>query len=124
MWKKTGRRLEEEGKKRKMELHIETSEGGFHQSMQLHVGRQLLDADSLERALGADDGRIGGRSKKMGFGAQASERVVDEYLCLRGAAEYGDHDGGRRTQVTVCEQVPDYVFLLPPAGEDAGAKCQ
>ena len=55
--KKTGRGR----KKRKRELHIETSEGGFHQGMQLYVGRQLLDSVSLEGALGADDGRIGGR---------------------------------------------------------------
>ena len=121
----TGRRLEEEeGKKRKRELRIETSEGGFHQGMQLHVGRQLLDSVSLEGAPGADDERIGGRSKKMGFGAQASEHVVHEYLCLRGARKYIDHDGGRGTQVTVCEQVPDSGLLLPPKGEDAGAKCQ
>ena len=60
----------------------------------------------------------------MWFGTQASDPVVDEYLCLRGAREYGDHDGGRGTQVTVCEQVPDYGFLLPLAGEDAGASCQ
>ena len=114
----TGRRLEqEEGKKRKRELHIETREGGFHQAMQLYVGRQLLDSVSLEKAPGADDEGIGGRSKKMGFGTQASDPVVDEYLCLRGAREYGDHDGGRGTQVTVCEQVQESGLLLPPEGK-------
>ena len=96
MWKKTGRRLEEEeGKKRKRELRIETSERGLNQGMQLHVGGQLLDSVSLERARGADDERIGGRTKKMAFRAQASEPVVDEYLCLRGPRECGDHGGGR-----------------------------
>ena len=42
-WKKTGRRLEEEeGKKRKMELHTETSEGGFHQRMQALCGQTIV----------------------------------------------------------------------------------
>ena len=92
--------------------------------MQLYVGRQLLDSVSLDRAPGAAEERIGGRSKKMGFGAQASESVVDEYMCLQGAGKHGDHDGGRGTQVTACEQVQDSGFLLPPELEDAGAKCQ
>ena len=61
---------------------------------------------------------------RIWFGAQASDPVVHAYLCLRGARECGDHDGGRGTQVTVCEQVPDSGLLLPPGGEDAGAKCQ
>ena len=107
-----------------MELHIETSEGGSHQSMRLYVGRQLLDSVSVGRAPGAVDEGSGGRSKKMGFGAQTSEPVVHAYLCLRGAREYGDHDGGRGTQVTVCEKVQDSGLLLPPGGEVAGAKCQ
>ena len=56
----------------------------------------------------------------MGFGAQASEPVVDEYLSENMAimTEAGEH------RVTVCEQVPDSGKLLPPGGEDAGAKCQ
>ena len=76
-------------------LHIEIGQGGFHQICSFHVGRQLLDSVSIERKLGADDERIGGRSKKMGFGPQAYKPVVDEYLCQRGAGGYGDPDGDR-----------------------------
>ena len=57
----------------------------------------------------------------MGLGTQASESVVDKYLCQRGAGGHGDQDRGRVTPAAVFYgQVQDYGLYVTSTGRDAG----